>query len=175
MPESLKSLQDRSNQYKEEEAKAAAAAEEASRLAAEAEAAALAKEAKAKEEAAAAAAAAAQEALQQEAAATKGARTGSITPPDIGMRPINDVKNGSIKSHPHDSAATPLSRTQKNQPAAPTIPLPVPSTSRPKYAAYGDDEDDDDRSYPVPVPDYRPVANNFSSGIDRHSKKRVSL
>ncbi|KAF9130760.1 hypothetical protein BGX30_013380 [Mortierella sp. GBA39] len=165
---------DRSNQYKEEEVKAAAAAEESARLAAEAEAAALAKEAKAKEEAAAAAAVtAAQEALQQEAPATKDARTGSTTPPDVVMRPINDGKNGSIKSHLHDSAVTPLSRTQRNQPAAPTIPPPVPSTSRSKYAAYGDDEDDDDRNDPVPVPDYRPVVNNFSNGIDRHSKKRT--
>ncbi|KAF9323612.1 hypothetical protein BGZ91_003479 [Linnemannia elongata] len=167
MPESLRTLQDRSNQYKEEEAKAAAAAEEAARLAAEAEIAALAKETKAKEEAAATAAAA-QETLQQETA-----RTGSTTPPDVVMRPIHDGKNGSIKSHPHDSAATPLSRTQKNQIAAPTMPPPVPSSSRPKYAAYGDDEDEDDRSDPVPVPDYRPVANNFSNGIDRHSKKRT--
>lgn len=171
MPESLRTLQDRSNQYKEEEAKAAAAAEEAARLAAEAEIAALAKETKAKEEAAAAAAAAAaQETLQQETA-----RTGSTTPPDVVMRPIHDGKNGSIKSHPHDSAATPLSRTQKNQIAAPTMPPPVPSTSRPKYAAYGDDEDEDDRGDPVPVPDYRPVVNNFSNGIDRHSKKRVNF
>ncbi|KAF9141178.1 hypothetical protein BG015_001367 [Linnemannia schmuckeri] len=170
MPESLKTLQERSNQYEEEAARTAAKAEEAARVAAEAEAATLAKEAKAKEEAAAAAA---QEALQQETAATKSARTGSTTPPEVVMRPVNEGKNGSIKSHPHDSAAITLSRTQRNQPSHATIPPPVPSTARPTYVIYGDEEDDDDRSDPVPVPDYRPVANNFSNGIDRNSKKRT--
>ncbi|KAF8947528.1 hypothetical protein BGZ47_008793 [Haplosporangium gracile] len=160
MPESLKSLQERSNQYEEETARAAA----------EAEAAALAMEAKAKKEAEAAAA---REALQQEAAATKSARTGSTTPPEVVMRPFNEGKNGSIKSHPHDSAAITLSRTQRNQPLPATIPLPVPSTTRPKYAIYGDEEDDDDRNDPVPVPDYRPVANKYSNGIDRNCKKRT--
>lgn len=168
MPESLKDLQDRANQHKEEAARAAAAAEEAARMATEAEAAALAKEAKVKEEAAA------QEALQQEAAATRGARTGSTTPPDVVMRPVNEGRNGSIKSYLQDISATTLSRTQRNQPSASTIPPPVPNATRPKYTIYGDDEDDDDRNDPVPVPDYRPVANNFSNGIDRHSsKKRV--
>ncbi|KAF9910324.1 hypothetical protein EC991_006823 [Linnemannia zychae] len=158
-PASLKGLQDRANQYAEDEANAAAEAE--------AEAAAiLAKEQQAKE------AAAAQEVLKREAAAVKGTKAGSTTPPDIDMQPVNGGKDDSTKHHLQNSAVTPLSRTPRTQTSTTTIPPPVPGTARSKYAQYADEEDDEDRNDPVPVPDYRPVGNNSSNGVDRYNNKK---
>ncbi|KAF9093621.1 hypothetical protein BGX29_009865 [Mortierella sp. GBA35] len=161
MPESLKSLQDRSNQY----------AEEAARVAVEAEAAALAKEAGQRSTTTTA-----QESLQRTSAAAKSTTGGSTTPPDITMRPVSETKNGSITSYLQDCVApSPLPNKPRNQPSVSITAPSVPSTTaiRAKYGVYGDEEEDDDRSDPVPVPDYRPVNNNFSNGIDRHSKKRA--
>ncbi|KAF9922150.1 hypothetical protein FBU30_007778 [Linnemannia zychae] len=162
MPESLSALQDQSKQY----------VEEAARVAAEAKVAALAKEAAE----AAEAKVAAQESIQRDISVSKGSRTGSTTPPDITARYPHEGKNESFKSYIQDStsANTSLSKTSRNQPSVPAIPPPVPSTTRSRYAIYGDEDDDDDRHDPVPVPDYRPTKNNnYSNGVDRHSKKRT--
>ncbi|KAG0281470.1 hypothetical protein BGZ95_003125 [Linnemannia exigua] len=163
MPDSLKALQDRSNQYAEDEAKATAEA-----------AAALEKEqqAIAKAKAEAAAAVAVHEDIQRDATAVKSTRTGSTTPPDVIMRPVNEGKNGTIKPNLQDYAATPLPRTPRTQPTATLMPPPIPSSTRPKYANYADEDDEDDRNDPVPVPDYRPMTSNFSNGVDRYNNKK---
>ncbi|KAF9118280.1 hypothetical protein BGW39_001329 [Mortierella sp. 14UC] len=170
-------LQDQANQYAEDEAKATAEAEaEAAAIMAKEQQAKVVAESKAKAAAdeAAAAVAAAQEALKWDATSVKGTKTGSPTPPDVDMQPVNEGKNETVKHHLQNSAAAPFSRTPRTQTSTTTMPPPVPGTARSKYAQYADEEDDEDRDDPVPVPDYRPVANNFSNGIDRYNnKKRV--
>jgi hypothetical protein len=104
----------------------------------------------------------------------KVTKAGSTTPPDVEMQPVNDGKNELVRHHPQNSTAGPLSRTSRTQPSTTITHPPVPGTIRSKYAQFVDEEDDDDRDDPVPVPDCRPVVNNFSNGIDRYyNKKRV--